>query len=186
MLQPNPVEEMVVELGLDVLDFALNSQKMTAMTMSDMEIDENVLEVSKDSCNVRIKLTANSWEQIAECNANHALTNHPDAIADSETTRAEPTTVKTACEWLEIDEEEGLASMDIFTVINRCLKDLRKIEMWTYCEDDDPTDGSIRVCQAPRTLSSPWQVQEAMSKCQSCNCSLNGQRLLLRTPNPSE
>src|SRR6266481_3927823 len=46
---------------------------MTAMTMSDMEIDENVLEVSKDSCNVRIKLTANFWEQIAECNANHAL-----------------------------------------------------------------------------------------------------------------
>ncbi len=128
-LQPNPVEEMAVELRLDVLDFCLEQlEDDCAVTMSDMEIDENELEVSKDSCNVRIKLTANSWEQIAECNANHALTNHPDAVADSKTTQAEPTAVKTAPEWLEIDEEEGLTSMDIFTIVNRCLKDLKKLK----------------------------------------------------------
>jgi len=108
MLQPNPVEEMAVELRLDVLDFCLEQlEDDCAVTMSDMEIDENELEVSKDSCNVRIKLTANSWEQIAECNANHALTNHPDAIADSETTQAEPTTVKTARDGLRLMRRRG-------------------------------------------------------------------------------
>ena len=43
-LQHNPVEEMAVELGLDVLDFYLEQiEDDCPATMSDMEIHENEL-----------------------------------------------------------------------------------------------------------------------------------------------
>jgi hypothetical protein len=60
ILQPNPVEEMAVDLGLDVLDFCIDQLEDNdnyAVTMSDMEVDENEFEVSKDKDNTRIKLT---------------------------------------------------------------------------------------------------------------------------------
>jgi hypothetical protein len=57
-LQPDPVEEMAVELGLDVLDFCIDQlEDDCAAIMSDMEVDENEFEVSEDNSNARIKLT---------------------------------------------------------------------------------------------------------------------------------
>ena len=54
-LQPDPVEEMAVELGLDVLDFCIGQlEDDCAAIRSDMEVDENEFEVSEDNCNVRI------------------------------------------------------------------------------------------------------------------------------------
>jgi hypothetical protein len=67
-------------------------------------------------------------EQIAEINANHASTDHPNAIADSETTQAVPAAVEAACEWLEIDDEDVPRSTDIFTIVKRCLKDVKKLK----------------------------------------------------------
>jgi hypothetical protein len=54
MLQPDPVEEMAVELGLDILDFCINQLEdncatTNLSTMSDMDIDENEFKVSKDT-----------------------------------------------------------------------------------------------------------------------------------------
>jgi hypothetical protein len=50
MLQPDPVEEMAAELGLDVLDFCIDQlEDNCATTMSDMEIDENEFKVSEDT-----------------------------------------------------------------------------------------------------------------------------------------
>jgi hypothetical protein len=49
-LQPDPAEEMAVELGLDVLDFCIDQlEDNCAMIMSDMEVDENEFEVSEDN-----------------------------------------------------------------------------------------------------------------------------------------
>jgi hypothetical protein len=46
-LQPNPAEEMAVELGLDVLDFCISQlEDDCTMIMSDTEVDENEFEVS--------------------------------------------------------------------------------------------------------------------------------------------
>jgi hypothetical protein len=57
-LQPDPAEEMAVELGLDVLDFCIDQlEDDCAMIMFDMEFDKNEFEVSEDNCHVRIKLT---------------------------------------------------------------------------------------------------------------------------------
>jgi hypothetical protein len=67
-------------------------------------------------------------EQIAEINAIHASTDHPDAVADFETTQAVPAAVEAAREWLEIDDEDVLRSTDIFTIVKRCLKDAKKLK----------------------------------------------------------
>ena len=67
-------------------------------------------------------------EQIAEINADHASTDHPDAIADSETTQAVPAAVKAAREWLKIDYEDVPRSTDIFTIVKRCLKESKKLK----------------------------------------------------------
>ena len=46
-LQPNPAEEMAVELGLDVLDFCISQlEDDCTMIMSDTEVDGNEFEVS--------------------------------------------------------------------------------------------------------------------------------------------
>jgi hypothetical protein len=46
-LQPNPAEEMAVELGLDVLDFCISQlEDDCTMIMSDTEVDENEFKVS--------------------------------------------------------------------------------------------------------------------------------------------
>lgn len=56
-LQPDPVQEMAVELGLDILDFCIDQlEDDCAAISSDMEVDENEFEVSEDNCNARIKL----------------------------------------------------------------------------------------------------------------------------------
>ena len=55
LLQPNPVEEMVVKLGLDFLDFCVDQlEDDCAVTVSDMdlEIDENKFKVSEGIVNV--------------------------------------------------------------------------------------------------------------------------------------
>ena len=57
-LQPDPVNEMAVKLGLDVLDFCIDQlEDDYAMIMPDMEVDENKFEVSVKITNARIKLT---------------------------------------------------------------------------------------------------------------------------------
>ena len=46
-LQPNPAEEMAVELGLDVLDFCISQlEDDCTIIMSDTEVDENEFKVS--------------------------------------------------------------------------------------------------------------------------------------------
>ena len=67
-------------------------------------------------------------EQIAKINANHASTDHPDVVADSETTQAVPAAVEAARQWLEINDEDVPRSTDIFTIVKRCLKDAKKLK----------------------------------------------------------
>jgi len=45
-LQPDPVEQMAVELGLDILDFCIDQLEDDCGIMSDMEVDEDEFEVS--------------------------------------------------------------------------------------------------------------------------------------------
>ena len=57
-LQPDPVKEMAVELGLDLLDFCINQLEDDCATiMPDMEVDENEFKVSVRITDVRIELT---------------------------------------------------------------------------------------------------------------------------------
>ncbi|KAF8469898.1 hypothetical protein JB92DRAFT_2838459 [Gautieria morchelliformis] len=101
-LQPDPVEEMAVDLGLDILDFCIDQlEDEHAMIMSDMEVDENEFE-----------------EIIAEIDADHSVT-------DSETFRW---TDEAAHEWLKIDYEDVPTPTDIITIVKRCLQDVKKLK----------------------------------------------------------
>jgi hypothetical protein len=69
-----------------------------------------------------------SWEQIAEINADHVSRDHPDGVADSETIAVELPEVEAAQEWLEIGDEDVPRSVDIFAIVKRCLKDMKKLK----------------------------------------------------------
>ncbi|KAF8496042.1 hypothetical protein JB92DRAFT_3146870 [Gautieria morchelliformis] len=105
MLQPDPVEEMVVDLGLDILDFCIDQlEDDHAMIMSYMEVDENEFE-----------------EIIAEIDADHSVT-------DSKTIQMDPAEVEAAREWLKIDDEDVPTPADIITIVKRCLQDVKKLK----------------------------------------------------------
>ncbi|KAF8521999.1 hypothetical protein JB92DRAFT_3094311 [Gautieria morchelliformis] len=101
-LQPDPVEEMAVDLGLDILDFCIDQLEDDHAIISDM--DENEFE-----------------EMIAEIDADHSVT-------DSETIQMDPAEVEAAREWLEIDDEDVPTPTDIITIVKRCLQDVKKLK----------------------------------------------------------
>jgi hypothetical protein len=127
-LQPDPVEEMAVELGLDLLDFCIDQlEDDCVMILSDMEVDENELKVSVKIVVMRESNLPISQDQIAEIDADHTSRNCPDAVTDSKT-QAEPAEVEAVHEWLEIDNEDVPRSTDIFAIVKRCLKDVKKLK----------------------------------------------------------
>jgi hypothetical protein len=69
-----------------------------------------------------------SQEQIAEIDADHASRYYPDAVTDSETIAAELLEVEAAWEWLEIGDEDVPRPIDIFLIVKRCLKDMKKLK----------------------------------------------------------
>ena len=185
-LQPDPVKEIAVELWLDLLDFCINQlEDDCAMIMPDMEVDENKFEVSVKITDARIELTnlsgTDCWNWCRSCIkisswCCHRFQDHCNRAIWS-----------WSCSWMA--QDWWWRCTKIYWHLCDCQKVSKgheEIEMWTYCEDDDAANCGIRVCEALRSLPSPWQIQEAMSKCQSCNCSLNGKRLPFCTTNLSE
>ena len=65
--------------------------------------------------------------QTAESSANHIMMESTTDHSDPETTPEVPAAVDAACEWLEIDEDTP-GPADIFTIIRRCLIDVKKLK----------------------------------------------------------
>ena len=54
--------------------------------------------------------------------------NHPDAVVDSKTVTAELPEVEAVHKWLKIGDKDVPRSVDIFAIVERCLKDIKELK----------------------------------------------------------